>query len=111
VKDKIERGEVENPYIAGMSINGKGMFVGRQDVFDFLKQKFITEKAKHNILLYGGRRVGKTSTLYRIKGGALGDKFIPVFIDLQAIGDMDTYGFFDFVTSIFIDCYIVTGHI
>ncbi|MCK5187114.1 MAG: ATP-binding protein, partial [Deltaproteobacteria bacterium] len=90
---------VPNPYVAGIPIRDKEMFFGRKDVFDFLKQKFITGKTTTNVFLYGGRRIGKTSSLYQIKGGALGDKFIPVFVDLQGIGDMDTYGFFNFVTQ------------
>jgi hypothetical protein len=91
--------KIKNPYIAGVPIKDKEMFFGRQDVFDSLKQKFKDEPAKTNIFLLGGRRIGKTSALYQIKGGALGDRFIPVFIDLQAIGDMDTYGFFGFITQ------------
>jgi hypothetical protein len=91
--------KIENPYTAGIPIRDKEMFFGRQDVFKFLKQRFKDEAAKTNIFLYGGRRMGKTSALYQIKGGALGDRFIPVFIDLQAIGDMDTYGFFGFITQ------------
>lgn len=103
IKEWIERRgafvKIENPYTAGIPIKGKEMFFGRQDVFKFLKQRFKDEPAKTNIFLHGGRRIGKTSALYQIKGGALGDKFIPVFIDLQAIGDMDTYGFFGFITQ------------
>jgi hypothetical protein len=91
--------KIENPYIAGIPIRDKEMFFGREDVFKSLKQRFKDEPAKTNIFLHGGRRIGKTSALYQIKGGALGDKFIPVFIDLQAIGDMDTYGFFGFITQ------------
>ena len=100
VKRKITKFKpVPNPYVAGIPIRDKEMFFGRKDVFDFLKQKFITGKTTTNVFLYGGRRIGKTSSLYQIKGGALGDKFIPVFVDLQGIGDMDTYGFFSFITQ------------
>jgi hypothetical protein len=91
--------KIKNPYIAGVPIKDKEMFFGRQDVFDSVKQKFKDEPAKTNIFLSGGRRIGKTSVLYQIEDGALGDKFIPVFIDLQKIGDLDTYGFFGFVTQ------------
>jgi hypothetical protein len=99
-KEKIRRkpsGSIINPYVAGVPIRDKEMYFGRKDVFDYLQQKLKNEKA--HIFLYGGRRIGKTSSLYQIKGGALGERFIPIFIDLQGIGDMDTYGFFSFISQ------------
>ena len=36
------------------------------------------------IVLYGGRRTGKTSVLYQI-GHHLDPRYVPVFVDLQSI--------------------------
>jgi hypothetical protein len=73
-----------NPYIAGNPITGSEMFFGRQDVFRFIRETLVGRYQDNAIVLYGGRRTGKTSVLYQM-GRYLDDKYVPVFIDLQAI--------------------------
>ena len=76
--------ETLNPYIAGNPITGSEMFFGREDVFDFIHQT-LTGKHRDNVLvLYGQRRTGKTSVLYQMHSH-LGDRYLPIFIDLHGM--------------------------
>jgi len=73
-----------NPYIAGNPITGTEMFFGRQDVFRFVRETLVGRYQDNAIVLYGGRRTGKTTVLYQM-GRYLDPRYIPVFVDLQAI--------------------------
>ncbi|MGC1123136.1 MAG: ATP-binding protein [Candidatus Methanofastidiosia archaeon] len=73
-----------NPYVAGSPLRSGEMFFGRTDVFDYLSTRLKSGPGVA-IVLYGQRRTGKTSVLFRIKEGRLGSEFIPIFIDIQAI--------------------------
>ncbi|MBN1812622.1 MAG: SUMF1/EgtB/PvdO family nonheme iron enzyme [Anaerolineae bacterium] len=73
-----------NPYIAGNPITGSEMFFGRQDVFRFIRETLVGRYQDNAIVLYGGRRTGKTSVLYQM-GRYLDPKYVPVFVDLQAV--------------------------
>ena len=42
------------------------MFVGRQDVFDFVREHLLGTYQNNVIVLHGQRRTGKTSILYRL---------------------------------------------
>ena len=81
--------KIPNPYVAGNPIKSKDMFFGRSDVFNFIKEQF-----KNNtgiaIVLHGDRRTGKTSVLYQIDNGELGDQFIPVFINMHRMAESGT---------------------
>src|SRR5205085_1182193 len=74
-----------NPYIAGPVVHDKQKFFGRQDVIREIKATFAEGTGTRNIILYGTRRSGKTSLLYRITDGVLGDSFVSVYIDMQAV--------------------------
>jgi formylglycine-generating enzyme required for sulfatase activity len=73
-----------NPYIAGNPITGTEMFFGRRDVFHFVRETLVGRYQDNAIVLYGGRRTGKTSVLYQI-GRHLDPRYVPVFVDLQGI--------------------------
>lgn len=73
-----------NPYIAGNPLRSENMFFGRNDVFEYLNTK-LRPGLDVAIVLYGQRRTGKTSILFRLKEGKLGPQFIPVYIDIQAV--------------------------
>lgn len=73
-----------NPYIAGAPILEQKRFFGRQQLLDYVLRRIHN----NSILIYGERRIGKTSFQHRLKKclAALDDpdcKFFPVFIDLQ----------------------------
>jgi hypothetical protein len=86
--------EIPNPYIAGKPISEEEMFFGREDVFNFIKEQFSRSQKDITIVLHGGRRTGKTSILYQIANGRLGEDFVPVFIDMQEMAGVDAHDFF-----------------
>ncbi len=84
-----------NPYIVGNPIRTPAMFFGREDDFNYLKTK-LEGAAQGGIVLvlFGERRAGKSSILYQVLNGRLGDNFIPVFIDLQEMVVSNEHEFF-----------------
>ena len=76
---------IPNPYIVGHPVKRAQMFFGREDVFQFVEQNLSGSVQDRTLVLYGQRRTGKTSLLYQIINGRLGERFIPVLVDMQAI--------------------------
>jgi hypothetical protein len=76
---------IHNPYIVGNPIKDERMFFGREDDFLYIKQKVTGGKKGGLLVLCGMRRSGKTSILFQIMNGRLGDEFFPVLIDMQAM--------------------------
>jgi photosystem II stability/assembly factor-like uncharacterized protein/tetratricopeptide (TPR) repeat protein len=75
--------KIPNPYIAGPPIGGDEGFYGRQDVFDFVRKTFSSAHQKV-IVLFGQRRVGKTSILYQLqKPSNLPAGFHPIYFNLE----------------------------
>lgn len=76
-----------NPYIAGNPISGGNGFFGRSDIFREVMQ--VLRHPQHNaIVLYGQRRIGKTSVLYQLEQQlAAAQEFTPVYFDLQDKAD------------------------
>jgi photosystem II stability/assembly factor-like uncharacterized protein/tetratricopeptide (TPR) repeat protein len=80
---------IPNPYIAGPPIGGDEGFYGRQDVFDFVRKTFSSAYQKV-IVLFGQRRVGKTSILYQLqKPSNLPEGFHPVYFNLEGRASQD----------------------
>jgi len=76
---------VENPYLPGKPLaSGSPMFFGRQPMLRFVKSALAGATQSNVVVLWGQRRIGKTSILKQI-GAALGDGFFPVFIDVQGL--------------------------
>ena len=76
---------IPNPYIVGNPIEDRKMFFGREDDFAYIKQKVTGGDKGGMIVLCGTRRSGKTSILFQLKGGRLGEGFVPVLVDMQAM--------------------------
>ncbi len=74
-----------NPYIVGNPIKTREMFFGREDDFLYISRKLGIEKANQVIILCGERRSGKTSILFQILSGRLGEEFLPVLVDMQIL--------------------------
>ncbi|MDB9492652.1 ABC transporter substrate-binding protein [Dolichospermum circinale CS-534/05] len=77
-----------NPYIIGSVIDEPDKFFGRQSLFDFIK--YTLQQNTPLILLYGQRRIGKSSVLKQIpqKISYSEDQFIFIDFDLQVfVGD------------------------
>lgn len=77
-----------NPYIIGSVIDEPDNFFGRQSLFDFIKDNL--QQNTPLILLYGQRRIGKSSVLKQIpqKISYSEDQFIFIDFDIQVfVGD------------------------
>jgi AAA+ ATPase superfamily predicted ATPase len=70
-----------NPYIVGDTIRDPKKIIGREDIFgkinDNLEQTLI--------LLYGQRRIGKSSVLNQISNKVAGDNFVFINCDFQLV--------------------------
>ncbi|ETW97000.1 MAG: hypothetical protein ETSY1_24440 [Candidatus Entotheonella factor] len=77
-----QRQELDNPYIIGVPLTiQQQIFVGRSDISAQLENLLIDRRCPP-LLLYGQRRMGKTSLLHNL-GRLLPSTTIPLFIDLQ----------------------------
>ncbi|MCW4026887.1 MAG: AAA family ATPase, partial [Candidatus Bathyarchaeota archaeon] len=74
-----------NPYIVGNPVRNPRMFFGRQEERRFIAGKLLGREEGSVIVLTGERRTGKTSILYQILEGSLGEEFFPVFLDMQSL--------------------------
>ena len=83
LEDAAERRqEIDNPYIIGVPLTSQQeIFVGRVDISRRI-ENLIIDKRRPPILLYGQRRMGKTSLLNNL-GRMLPFNIIPLFVDLQ----------------------------
>jgi AAA domain len=70
------------PYVTGTPLRSSEMFVGRQDVFDFVHEHLLGTYQNNVIVLHGQRRTGKTSILYRLQD-LLADTHMAVLVDMQ----------------------------
>ena len=74
-----------NPYIVGNPIKTREMFFGREDDFGYVEKKIGSAKSNQVLVFCGERRSGKTSILFQILGGRLGERFLPVLVDMQIL--------------------------
>jgi hypothetical protein len=77
-----------NPYIAGAPVRDAEMFFGREPII----QRILNTLHNNSLMLYGPRRIGKTSLQHQLKRRleSLDDPdywFVPVMIDLQGIDE------------------------
>ncbi|MCP4534763.1 MAG: ATP-binding protein, partial [Delftia sp.] len=76
------RQEIDNPYIIGVPLTEmQEIFVGRTGVSARIEQ-LLLDRRRPPLLLYGQRRMGKTSLLINL-GRLLPSTIIPLFVDLQ----------------------------
>lgn len=74
--------EIPNPYIVGVPLTRKqGIFVGRTNTARYL-EGILKVQDHPPLLLYGPRRMGKTSLLYQLHW-MLPYNILPVIVDLQ----------------------------
>lgn len=96
---------VDNPYVVGKPLTqaSEMLYVGREDVFRWIEENLLGKTQPHTLILYGQRRMGKTSTLYQLVGGERGKAIreypnypiYPVYIDLQRLASAATGEFFE----------------
>ena len=76
------RQEIDSPYIIGVPLTERQeIFVGRTDISSRIEQ-LILNRRQPPLLLYGQRRVGKTSLLNNM-GRLLPSTIVPMFVDMQ----------------------------
>ena len=97
-----------NPYVAGAPVIEEDMFFGRRELVDRILQTIHN----NSLLLYGERRIGKTSIQHQLKKRLRGlddplYEFHPVFVDLQ--GTPETRFFQTIAEDIFQELAPVLG--
>lgn len=81
-QEAAESGAIANPFIVGQPLDARQqIFVGRADVAAAL-ERLLAAQAQPPLLLYGQRRMGKTSLLRNL-GRLLPSHICPLFVDLQ----------------------------
>jgi len=91
-----------NPYVAGSPVLEDDMFFGRRDLVDRILQTIHN----NSLLIYGERRIGKTSIQHQVKKRLceLDDpvyEFHPVYVDLQ--GTPETLFFQTIAEDVFLE--------
>ena len=77
-----QRQELDSPYVIGVPLNEQQeIFVGRTDIGSRIEQ-LLLDKRRPPLLLYGQRRMGKTSLLNNL-GRLLPSTVVPLYVDLQ----------------------------
>ncbi|MEK8018195.1 MAG: AAA-like domain-containing protein [Candidatus Parabeggiatoa sp.] len=70
-----------NPYVAGNVVGNGPAFVGRNDIL--LDVKNVLDSPQNTIVLYGNRRIGKTSILRELEKKLSQEQFVPIFFSLE----------------------------
>lgn len=83
--------EIPNPYIIGNPLfpTSHQVFVGRERTFELMQSHLEKPYQRAALALYGERRSGKTSILLQLPL-RLDIKFIPVFVDLQGLANVNS---------------------
>lgn len=84
---------IANPFVVGRPLTAvsSSLYIGREDLFAWLGENLSGAGQSNALLLYGPRRIGKTSTLYQLVEGERGRslrenrarRLFPAYIDLQ----------------------------
>lgn len=96
-KDLMElveiRQEINNPYIFGVPLKRPQVFVGRTETTARIEE-LLKDQEHPPLLLYGQRRMGKTSLLYNLRW-LLPNRIVPLIVDLQGpVSLADDHGSF-----------------
>lgn len=83
LEEAVERRqEIDNPYVIGVPLTAEQkVFVGRTDISQRI-ESLLLDRRRPPLLLYGQRRMGKTSLLNNL-GRLLPNTILPLFVDLQ----------------------------
>lgn len=76
---------VTNPYIVGDPVEGN-RFVGRDDILRKLEELWVMGQQLQSVVLYGHRRMGKTSILLNV-ANCSGSRVKVVYINLLLVGN------------------------
>lgn len=81
---EVEHRPVTNPYISTNPVTGS-LFVGREDVLLTLESLWSSPERAPSIVIYGHRRMGKTSILHNL-GARFGANTVIVDFNMQRVG-------------------------
>ncbi len=85
--------EIDNPYVVGVPLTAQQeIFVGRADIVARIEQLLLDQRHPP-LLLYGQRRMGKTSLLRNL-GRLLPKTIVPLFVDGQRVALAGDYADF-----------------
>jgi tetratricopeptide (TPR) repeat protein len=70
-----------NPYITGRPVSERGFF-GREDILRDVERTLLSS-GQNAIVLFGQRRIGKTSIVHQLKILLASSSFVPIYFDLQ----------------------------
>jgi hypothetical protein len=71
-----------NPYVAGRAISSARGFWGRADVFRVVQEE-LAHPERNAVVLFGQRRIGKTSILLNLRSHLPSPPFVTVYFDLM----------------------------
>jgi tetratricopeptide (TPR) repeat protein len=71
-----------NPYIAGAALRTERGFFGREDILRDVGRT-LSQPDANGIVLYGQRRIGKTSILLQLRRRLPSPPFVPIYFDLM----------------------------
>jgi len=77
---------VKNPYVIGDPVMGR-LFVGREDILRWLEELWTGTEQKPSVVLFGHRRMGKTSILRNLPG-RFGPHVHIAYVNLLQVGDV-----------------------
>ena len=72
----------QNPYIAGLPIRNKDDFFGREELIKSIQKELLNPSMKI-LVLYGQRRIGKTSIQLQLREELNKESYLPIYFDLQ----------------------------
>lgn len=75
---------IPNPYVVGNPVRKADMFFGRAEDLEWIGHQ-LDHAGNKMILLFGPRRIGKTSLLHQIYGSRTSSGIVPFFLDTQQI--------------------------
>ncbi|MDX1978727.1 MAG: tetratricopeptide repeat protein [Bryobacteraceae bacterium] len=74
--------KLRNPYVAGKALGQDKAFVGRQDVIQLVEDELFSPD-RNAVVIFGQRRIGKTSILLQLRRRLAPSLFLPVYFDLM----------------------------
>ncbi len=83
-----------NPYSSGTPVQDEKMFFGRREDLRALREKLSSMASNKVVVLYGQRRMGKTSLIYQLAGKLAQDGYLPVMINMQLLSLKENAGQF-----------------
>jgi len=88
--------EIPNNYIFGPPLRPEHgrLFVGRDDTFEVIRRLWSNPLQKQSVVIYGERRMGKSSILYHLQErlASESETYLTIYADLQGLAAVDRVG-------------------